>query len=93
MWPIIPVLAVLVAQAQPSPIWCSERDQGAQLCEQTEDECKKLPTLTPKSPEARAVSCGRKTNNRRSQFQRNGQSKIELYNLMREQTPAIRGLE
>ena len=37
MWPIIPVLAVFVAQAQPSPTRCFERDQGAQLCEQTEE--------------------------------------------------------
>jgi hypothetical protein len=36
------VLAVLVAQAQPSPTWCFERDQGAQLCEQTEEACRKL---------------------------------------------------
>ena len=42
MWPMIPVLAVLVTQAQPSPTWCFERDQGAQLCEQTEDACRKL---------------------------------------------------
>jgi hypothetical protein len=42
MCPIIPVLAVFVAQAQPSPTRCFERDQGAQLCEQTEDECRKL---------------------------------------------------
>src|SRR5262249_8943171 len=44
MWPIIAVFAVLVAQAQPSPTqkWCFERDQGAQLCEETEEACRKL---------------------------------------------------
>jgi hypothetical protein len=44
MWPIIPVFAVLVAQAQPTPTqkWCFERDQGAQLCEETEEACRKL---------------------------------------------------
>jgi hypothetical protein len=43
-WSIIPTLAVVVAQTQPSPAskWCFERDQGTQLCEQTEEACRKL---------------------------------------------------
>jgi hypothetical protein len=44
MWPIIPVIVALVAQAQPGPTpkWCFERDQGALLCEETEEACRKL---------------------------------------------------
>jgi hypothetical protein len=43
MCPIIPTLAILIAQAQlsPTPKWCFERDQDAQLCEATEADCKK----------------------------------------------------
>jgi len=49
MWALIPALAIVLAQAaQPSTDpkpekWCFEREQqGAQLCETTEDACKKL---------------------------------------------------
>jgi hypothetical protein len=44
MWLIIPVIAIVIAQAQPSPPtkWCFDRDQGAQLCEETEEACRKL---------------------------------------------------
>jgi len=45
MWSIIPVSAILLAQAQPAPAekWCFERGQGgAQLCEGTETACKDL---------------------------------------------------
>jgi hypothetical protein len=44
MWTIISVFAVVLAQTQPSPTlkWCFERDQGAQLCEETEEACRKL---------------------------------------------------
>ena len=49
MWQVIPAVAIVLAQAaQPSTNpkpekWCFERkQQGAQLCEATEDACKKL---------------------------------------------------
>jgi hypothetical protein len=48
MWPMIPALAVVLAQAaQPSANsksdkWCFDRGQGAQLCETTEAECNRL---------------------------------------------------
>jgi hypothetical protein len=52
MWPMIPALAIVLAQAaQPgteskSQKWCFEREQqGAQLCEATEDACNKLREL------------------------------------------------
>ena len=51
MWSIIPVLAIVLAQAtQPvvtskSYKWCFDRGQGAQLCEATENECDKLRSI------------------------------------------------
>ena len=48
MWPVIPVVAIVLAQAaQPaspstSHEWCFDRGQGAQLCEDTEAACNKL---------------------------------------------------
>jgi hypothetical protein len=52
MRPMIPALAIILAQAaQPGPDsrsqkWCFEREQqGAQLCEATEDACNKLREL------------------------------------------------
>jgi hypothetical protein len=48
MWPVIPAVAIILAQAtQPAPSskWCFERGQGAQLCEETEAECNKLHDL------------------------------------------------
>ena len=51
MWSVIPVLAIVLAQAdQPSVTpesdkWCFDRGQGAQLCEETEDECTKLRSI------------------------------------------------
>jgi hypothetical protein len=47
MWPIIPVFAIVLAQAQSDPPpksgkWCFDRGQDALLCEDTEAECKKL---------------------------------------------------
>jgi hypothetical protein len=44
MWSMLPALAVVIAQAQPSPPvkWCFERDQDAQLCEASEAACKAL---------------------------------------------------
>jgi hypothetical protein len=45
MWPIIPAVAILLAQAQPNPAekWCFERGQGgARLCEGTETACNDL---------------------------------------------------
>jgi hypothetical protein len=52
MWPMIPALAVTLAQViQPgtdskSHEWCFDRGQGgAQLCEATEAECNKLRSI------------------------------------------------
>jgi hypothetical protein len=52
MWPMIPALAIVLAQAsQPgigsnSQKWCFDREQqGAQLCEATEAECNKLRSI------------------------------------------------
>ena len=50
MWPIIPVFAVVLAQAQPDPPsksgkWCFDRGQDTLLCEDTEAECEKLREL------------------------------------------------
>jgi hypothetical protein len=52
MWPMIPALAIALAQAsQPgtdseSHEWCFEIEQhGAQLCEATEDACNQLREL------------------------------------------------
>jgi len=51
MWPIIPVFAIVLAQAQSSPPpsksgkWCFDRGQDTQLCEDTEAECNKLREL------------------------------------------------
>jgi hypothetical protein len=48
MWSIIPVFAILMAQApQPSPPsksleWCFEREKGSQLCKETEAACTEL---------------------------------------------------
>jgi hypothetical protein len=48
MWPLIPAVAIVLAQStQPivtskSHKWCFDRGQGAQLCEETENECNKL---------------------------------------------------
>jgi hypothetical protein len=48
MWAAIAGVAVILAQAaQPGGgakdyEWCFDRDQGAQLCEETEAECNKL---------------------------------------------------
>ena len=48
MWSVIPAAAIVLSQAaQPdanpqSTQWCFDRDQGAQLCEQTEAACNKL---------------------------------------------------
>ena len=62
MWSVIPVLAVIVAQAQqaqptnPPPKWCFERTQEALLCEQTEDECIKLRNI---NTEIATSSCKR----------------------------------
>ena len=59
MWPLIPALAIILAQAaQPGTNskpaeWCFDRGQDAQLCEATEAECNKLRDLNPeiaKSP-------------------------------------------
>jgi hypothetical protein len=50
MWSIIPVAAILLAQAQPDPAenWCFERGQnGAQLCEDTEKACNALLKINP----------------------------------------------
>jgi hypothetical protein len=50
MWSIIPVLAIVLAQAQPdspskSGKWCFDRGQDTLLCEETEAECEKLREL------------------------------------------------
>ena len=51
MWATIAGVAVILAQAaQPGGgakdyVWCFDRDQGAQLCEETEAECNKLREL------------------------------------------------
>lgn len=50
MWPIIPVFAIVLAQAQPDPQsksgkWCFDRGQDTLLCEDTEAECEKLREL------------------------------------------------
>jgi hypothetical protein len=51
MWPMIPALAIVLAQAAQSETnstsnkWCFDRGQGAQLCEATEDECNHLREL------------------------------------------------
>jgi hypothetical protein len=52
MWPMIPALAIVLAQAsQPgtgsnSQKWCFDREQqGAQLCEATEAGCNKLRSI------------------------------------------------
>jgi hypothetical protein len=50
MWPIIPVFAIVLAQAQPDPPsksgkWCFDRGQDTLLCEDTEAECEKLREL------------------------------------------------
>jgi hypothetical protein len=53
MLPMIPALAIVLAQAATPPDtnsksqkWCFEREQqGAQLCEATEDACNKLRAL------------------------------------------------
>jgi hypothetical protein len=50
MWPIIPVFAIVLAQAQPDPPsksgkWCFDRGQDTLLCEGTEAECEKLREL------------------------------------------------
>ena len=50
MWPIIPVFAIVLAQAQPdspskSGKWCFDRGQDTLLCEDTEAECEKLREL------------------------------------------------
>ena len=52
MWPMLPVLVIVLAQAtQPNADtkaqkWCFEREQqGALLCEPTEDACNKLREL------------------------------------------------
>jgi len=48
MWPLIPAVAVFLAQAAPadtgskSTQWRFDRGQDAQLCEQTEAECNRL---------------------------------------------------
>ena len=50
MWSIIPAAAILLAQAQPNPAenWCFERGQnGAQLCERTENACNALLKINP----------------------------------------------
>ena len=53
MWPLIPALAIILAQAaQPGTNskpaeWCFDRGQDAQLCEATEPECNKLRDLNP----------------------------------------------
>ena len=50
MWSIIPAAAILLAQAQPDPAenWCFERGQnGAQLCERTENACNALLKINP----------------------------------------------
>jgi len=50
MWPIIPVFAIVLTQAQPDPPsksgkWCFDRGQDTLLCEDTEAECEKLREL------------------------------------------------
>jgi hypothetical protein len=50
MWPIIPVFAIVLAQAQPDPPsksgkWCFDRGQDTLLCEDTEAQCEKLREL------------------------------------------------
>jgi hypothetical protein len=50
MWSIIPVFAIVLAQAQPDPAsnsgkWCFDRGQDTLLCEDTEAECEKLREL------------------------------------------------
>jgi hypothetical protein len=51
MWATIEAVAVILAQAaQPGGgakdyVWCFDRDQGAQLWEETEAECNKLREL------------------------------------------------
>ena len=50
MWSIFPAAAILLAQAQPGPAekWCFERGQnGAQLCEDTENSCNDLLKINP----------------------------------------------
>ena len=50
MWSIFPPVAILLAQAQPDPAekWCFERGQnGAQLCEDTENSCNALLKINP----------------------------------------------
>jgi hypothetical protein len=44
MWSMLPVVAIVIAQGQPSSAekWCFERDQDAQLCEHSEAACKAL---------------------------------------------------
>ena len=59
MWPLIPALAINLAQAarpgtnsKPAE-WCFDRGQDAQLCEATAAQCDKLQDLNPeiaKSP-------------------------------------------
>ena len=47
MWSSITALAIIIAQAQPSPPakWCFDRGQGAQLCEETEAACNELRSI------------------------------------------------
>jgi hypothetical protein len=50
MWPLIPALAIVLAQAAQSGTnstsnKCFDRGQDAQLCEATEDECNHLREL------------------------------------------------
>jgi hypothetical protein len=50
MWSILPAAAILLAQVQPdlAERWCFERgQQGAKLCETTEDACNKLLKINP----------------------------------------------
>ena len=60
MWPLIPALAINLAQAarpgtnsKPAE-WCFDRGQDAQLCEATAAQCDKLQDLTPRLQRARA---------------------------------------
>jgi hypothetical protein len=59
MWPMIPALAIVLAQAAQSGTtstsnqWCFDRGQGARLCEATENACnhlRELNTEIAKSP-------------------------------------------
>ena len=50
MWSILPAAAFLLAQVQPNLAerWCFERgQQGAKLCEPTEDKCNVLLAINP----------------------------------------------